>query len=88
MPYLAGAALDDESPHAAGYSISFLEQGSFTLHTGRANWNLLPGMAMVTRTCFATGFNNLSYFIRAFRRAFGASPSRLKNQPETVARRP
>jgi AraC-like DNA-binding protein len=33
----------------------------------------------VTHTCFAVGFNNLSYFIRAFRRAFGTSPSRLNN---------
>jgi AraC-like DNA-binding protein len=44
----------------------------------QARQRLLEGES-VTHTCFATGFNNLSYFIRAFRRAFGSSPSRLKN---------
>ena len=44
----------------------------------QARRRLLDGES-VTHTCFATGFNNLSYFIRAFRRAFGASPSLLKN---------
>ncbi|MGH9368396.1 MAG: helix-turn-helix domain-containing protein, partial [Thermoanaerobaculia bacterium] len=32
----------------------------------------------VTETCFETGFSSLSHFIRQFRRAFGASPSRLR----------
>jgi len=31
----------------------------------------------VTETCFAVGFQSLSHFIHSFRRAFGASPSRL-----------
>ena len=31
--------------------------------------------ASVTTTCFAVGFNNLSHFIRLFRRTFGVSPS-------------
>lgn len=44
----------------------------------QARERLLDGES-VTRACFATGFNNLSYFIRAFRRAFGQTPSRLKN---------
>jgi AraC-like DNA-binding protein len=44
----------------------------------QARQRLLDGES-VTHTCFATGFNNLSYFIRAVRRAFGSSPSRLKN---------
>ena len=30
----------------------------------------------VTETCFATGFSNLSHFIRLFKRRFGVSPSR------------
>lgn len=33
----------------------------------------------VTETCFACGFNNLSHFIRLFRRTFGVSPSRFRH---------
>jgi AraC family transcriptional regulator len=32
--------------------------------------------ARVTDACFDVGFGNLSHFVRAFRRAFGVSPSR------------
>lgn len=45
----------------------------------QARQRLLDGES-ATHTCFATGFNNLSYFIRAVRRAFGASPSQLKRR--------
>jgi AraC-like DNA-binding protein len=31
----------------------------------------------VTETCFATGFTNLSHFIRLFRRTYSLSPSRF-----------
>jgi AraC-like DNA-binding protein len=36
--------------------------------------------ASVTDTCFAVGFQSLSHFITAFRRAFGVSPSRISRQ--------
>ena len=32
----------------------------------------------VTETCLATGFNNLSHFIRTFRRVLGVPPSRFR----------
>jgi AraC family transcriptional regulator len=34
--------------------------------------------AGVTETCHATGFNNLSHFIRTFRRVYGVRPSRYR----------
>lgn len=39
--------------------------------------DLLQSGESVTDTCYAVGFNNLSHFIRSFRRAFGVAPSRL-----------
>jgi len=33
--------------------------------------------ASVTDTCYACGFNNLSHFIRLFRRSYGVSPSQF-----------
>jgi len=33
----------------------------------------------VTETCFASGFSNLSHFVRSFRRAFGQPPSRWRS---------
>ena len=41
-----------------------LDESARRLHQG----------ASVTEACFATGFHNLSYFIRAFQSRFGASP--------------
>jgi AraC-like DNA-binding protein len=41
---------------------------------------MLQQGASVTETCFACGFQNLSHFVRLFRRRFGMSPSRY--QPE------
>jgi AraC-like DNA-binding protein len=35
----------------------------------------------VTEACFASGFRNLSHFIRAFTRRFGASPGKYKTTP-------
>ena len=32
----------------------------------------------VTRTCYASGFSNLSHFVRTFKRSFGVSPSRFR----------
>jgi AraC-like DNA-binding protein len=42
----------------------------------RAAQRLRAG-AGVTDTCYATGFNNLSHFIRTFRRTLGVPPSRF-----------
>lgn len=42
----------------------------------RARELLQTGMS-VTDTCYAAGFNNLSHFIRSFRRCFGVKPSAL-----------
>jgi AraC-like DNA-binding protein len=39
--------------------------------------DLLDGGMSVTETCYAVGFNNLSHFIRSFRRYFGVVPSSL-----------
>ena len=38
---------------------------------------LLRTGTSVTNACYAVGFNNLSHFIRSFRRTFGDAPSRL-----------
>lgn len=35
--------------------------------------------ASVTDACFASGFQNLSYFIRAFRQRFGISPGKYRD---------
>ncbi len=35
--------------------------------------------ACVTEACFASGFNNLSYFIRAFQHRFGITPSKYRS---------
>jgi len=43
-----------------------------------AAWRLREG-AGVTETCYATGFGNLSHFIRSFRRAYGVRPSRYRH---------
>ena len=42
----------------------------------RASEMLLDGVS-VTESCFASGFENLSHFIRLFKRKFGVSPSRF-----------
>jgi len=47
------------------------------LRLARARALLESGMS-VTDTCYATGFNNLSHFIRTFRRHFGLAPSAIK----------
>jgi AraC-like DNA-binding protein len=47
------------------------------LRLARARALLESGMG-VTDTCYAAGFNNLSHFIRAFRRHFGFVPSATK----------
>jgi AraC family transcriptional regulator len=47
-----------------------LDEAARRLHEG----------ASVTEACFATGFNNLSYFIRAFRSRFGIPPSKYQFQ--------
>jgi len=39
--------------------------------------DLLQAGMTVTDACYAAGFNNLSHFIRSFRRYFGTVPSRL-----------
>lgn len=46
----------------------------------RARERLRAGSS-VTETCFAAGFSNLSHFIRAFRRAYSSSPSRISREP-------
>jgi AraC family transcriptional regulator len=47
----------------------------------RAAKRLLDG-AGVTQTCFATGFTNLSHFIRLFRRTYGLTPSQFARRKE------
>jgi len=37
--------------------------------------------ASVTDACFDSGFQNLSHFIRSFRRRYGVSPARYANRP-------
>jgi AraC-like DNA-binding protein len=48
------------------------------LRLARARTLLKSGMS-VTNTCYAAGFNNLSHFIRTFRRHFGFVPSAMKH---------
>jgi AraC-like DNA-binding protein len=43
---------------------------------GRAAQLLREGMS-VTEACYASGYSNLSHFIRTFSRAYGAAPSRF-----------
>jgi AraC-like DNA-binding protein len=45
----------------------------------RASERLRDGES-VTETCYASGFSNLSHFIRVFKRSFGVSPSRYSRQ--------
>jgi AraC-like DNA-binding protein len=47
--------------------------------------SLLQAGTSVTTTCYAAGFNNLSHFIRTFRRYFGLAPSRAKRSTNTTA---
>jgi len=35
----------------------------------------------VTEACYASGFNNLSHFIKTFRERYGQSPSEFKRVP-------
>lgn len=53
----------------------------------RAARRLLSAGSRVTDACYATGFSNLSHFIRQFGRAFGVSPSRLRASPAEIARK-
>lgn len=48
-----------------------------SIRLARAAGMLRDG-AGVTETALATGFNNLSHFIRLFRRTYGTSPSRVR----------
>jgi len=41
---------------------------------------LEQGMS-VTEACYASGFNNLSHFIKTFRERYGQSPSEFKRVP-------
>ena len=47
---------------------------------------LLREGASVTEACFASGFENLSHFIRMFSRRFGATPSRFTGKRAESAR--
>jgi AraC family transcriptional regulator len=48
-----------------------LDEAAHRLHQG----------ASVMEACFTSGFHNLSHFIRAFQRQFGASPGKYKCRP-------
>jgi AraC-like DNA-binding protein len=52
----------------------------------RARSMLLDGES-VTITCYATGFGNLSHFIRSFRQRFGMTPSRVRKKTQARHRR-
>ena len=43
-------------------------------------WERLRAGSSVTEACFATGFSNLSHFIRSFRAAYGLSPSKMRGE--------
>ena len=45
---------------------------------------LLQSGMSVTETCYASGFNNLSHFVRTFRRRFGYVPSAAKSSRRAV----
>lgn len=45
----------------------------------RAHDMLKSGCSSVTDVAYAVGFNNLSYFARAFRARFSINPSELRN---------
>lgn len=61
------AALEGQPPHR------FLVD----VRLARAAARLRNG-ASVTDTCYAVGFGSLSHFVQAFRRRYGASPSRIR----------
>jgi len=53
------------------------------LRLERARHLLDSGMA-VTDACYAVGFNNVSHFIRSFRRRFNVAPSTVKRRSTTT----
>jgi AraC-like DNA-binding protein len=49
--------------------------------------SLLAAGESVSRTCYASGFDNLSHFVRSFRREFGLTPSQWRTNGPTALRR-
>ena len=39
----------------------------------------------VTEVCLQTGFNNISFFIRSFKKAYGVTPLKYRNQRDVSA---